>query len=96
MSEVYFRGYVVRLAVQLAIAALRRSVVGISSKWSVLVETATDRYRPECHYMRGPGPKWFAKHVVVSNQSSLNGKNQFSLLPAQPQRKQRRPEFLIV
>ncbi|WFU76948.1 MULTISPECIES: hypothetical protein [unclassified Bradyrhizobium] len=21
-----------------------------------------DPYRPERHYMRGPGPKWFAKH----------------------------------
>lgn len=21
-----------------------------------------DPYRPECHYMRGPGPKWRAKH----------------------------------
>jgi hypothetical protein len=22
----------------------------------------TDSYRPERHYMRGPGPKWHAKH----------------------------------
>jgi hypothetical protein len=22
----------------------------------------TDTYRPERHYMRGPGPKWRAKH----------------------------------
>jgi hypothetical protein len=22
-----------------------------------------DPYRPELHYMRGPGPKWRAKHV---------------------------------
>ena len=22
----------------------------------------TDPYRPELHYMRGPGPKWHAKH----------------------------------
>ncbi|HEY1363161.1 MAG TPA: hypothetical protein VGF60_13040 [Xanthobacteraceae bacterium] len=21
-----------------------------------------DRYRPELHYMRGPGPKWLAAH----------------------------------
>ena len=21
-----------------------------------------DAYRPELHYMRGPGPKWYAKH----------------------------------
>ena len=23
----------------------------------------TDRYRPELHYMRGPGPKWLEKHA---------------------------------
>jgi hypothetical protein len=22
-------------------------------------------YRPELHYMRGPGPKWRAKHQLV-------------------------------
>ncbi len=22
----------------------------------------TRRYRPERHYMRGPGPKWFERH----------------------------------
>jgi hypothetical protein len=24
--------------------------------------SAVDPYRPELHYMRGPGPKWRAKH----------------------------------
>jgi hypothetical protein len=24
-----------------------------------------DPYRPELHYMRGPGPKWQAKHAVA-------------------------------
>jgi hypothetical protein len=24
-----------------------------------------DPYRPERHYMRGPGPKWHAKHSVA-------------------------------
>jgi hypothetical protein len=27
-----------------------------------LVLALTDTYRPELHYMRGPGPKWRAKH----------------------------------
>ena len=26
-----------------------------------LVQALTDPYRPELHYMRGPGPKWRAK-----------------------------------
>ena len=27
-----------------------------------LLLDARDSYRPEVHYMRGPGPKWRAKH----------------------------------
>jgi hypothetical protein len=27
-----------------------------------LARTLFDPYRPEQHYMRGPGPKWHAKH----------------------------------
>ena len=27
-----------------------------------LIERARDPYRPERHYMRGPGPKWHARH----------------------------------
>ena len=27
-----------------------------------LIQTLFDPYRPEQHYMRGPGPKWHAKH----------------------------------
>ncbi len=35
-----------------ALAALRRSAPSLFA----------DPYRPELHYMRGPGPKWRAKH----------------------------------
>ena len=27
-----------------------------------LAKALFDPYRPELHYMRGPGPKWYAKH----------------------------------
>jgi hypothetical protein len=27
-----------------------------------LIKDVRDCYRPELHYMRGPGPKWRAKH----------------------------------
>jgi hypothetical protein len=27
-----------------------------------LAQALLDPYRPELHYMRGPGPKWHAKH----------------------------------
>ncbi len=31
-------------------------------------------YRPEAHYMRGPGPKWCAKHGVVLQRSARRGR----------------------
>jgi hypothetical protein len=30
----------------------------------------TDSYRPELHYMRGPGPKWHERHTAVRPGSS--------------------------
>jgi hypothetical protein len=41
---------------------LRRSLSRIVTKWQRLIAVASDPYRPELHYMRGPGPKWHAKH----------------------------------
>ena len=34
--------------------------------WRTLLPKEPPRYRPEAHYMRGPGPKWRAKHAQVS------------------------------
>lgn len=31
------------------------------------------RYRPEMHYMRGPGPKWQAKHSSSKQQQAQDG-----------------------
>lgn len=30
--------------------------------WRKLTRQLFEGYRPERHYMRGPGPKWHAKH----------------------------------
>ncbi len=30
-----------------------------------LARSLFDPYRPELHYMRGPGPKWHAKHASL-------------------------------
>jgi hypothetical protein len=30
-----------------------------------LIKAAGNAYRPERHYMRGPGPKWHAKHQAA-------------------------------
>jgi len=49
--------------VSVAIASLRRS----------LMKDIFDTYRPELHYMRGPGPKWHAKHRSQVQDSTMIG-----------------------
>ena len=36
--------------------------------WRAFFARAFDPYRPELHYMRGPGPAWRAKHMRGSDQ----------------------------
>jgi hypothetical protein len=38
--------------------------------WASLMPGPAERYRPEAHYMRGPGPKWRAKHVQISSRTT--------------------------
>jgi hypothetical protein len=38
----------------------------IRAFWRQFFARAFDPYRPELHYMRGPGPAWRAKHVAAS------------------------------
>ena len=33
-----------------------------AQRWRWLRTSLFDSYRPELHYMRGPGPKWREKH----------------------------------
>jgi alkanesulfonate monooxygenase SsuD/methylene tetrahydromethanopterin reductase-like flavin-dependent oxidoreductase (luciferase family) len=46
--------------------AARDKRLGMLAEFAELVHDllrgAFDPYRPELHYMRGPGPKWHAKH----------------------------------
>ena len=46
--------------------AARRKAAGPAVDLAELVHGLAhalfDTYRPELHYMRGPGPKWHAKH----------------------------------
>ena len=44
--------------------AQTRSLLGavIASTWHGIIKDLRTPYRPERHYMRGPGPKWHAKH----------------------------------
>ena len=36
-----------------------------------LVRAFADPYRPELHYMRGPGPKWQAKYGAAQTQTGI-------------------------
>jgi hypothetical protein len=38
-------------------------VVAAAEIWRKLKRWMFDPYRPELHYMRGPGPKWREKHA---------------------------------
>ncbi len=39
-----------------------RPVADLKAYWRQFFAKAFDPYRPELHYMRGPGPAWRAKH----------------------------------
>ena len=39
-----------------------RQLDATSQRWQRLRASLFDPYRPELHYMRGPGPKWREKH----------------------------------
>lgn len=46
---------------------LAKAWMAAISAWRILLPKPP-RYRPEAYYMRGPGPKWRAKHAAVSGQ----------------------------
>jgi hypothetical protein len=50
---------------------LRPSFDAFKVKWHRLITNIRDPYRPELHYMRGPGPKWRAKHQLSAQQTLL-------------------------
>jgi hypothetical protein len=40
-----------------------RPLIDLASVWRILVANHMHSYRPEKHYMRGPGPKWREKQA---------------------------------
>lgn len=50
------------LALIRKVPLLRSRVMPMRAVWHSLRKTIFDPYRPERHYMRGPGPKSRAKH----------------------------------
>ena len=50
--------------------SIGRAVVDL---WHTVTTDLFGTYRPERHYMRGPGPKWRAKHASVTSEPDLGG-----------------------
>jgi hypothetical protein len=48
-----------------------RGITTVLTRWHRLIEIASDPYRPELYYMRGPGPKWRAKHLRPTENGSF-------------------------
>ena len=45
-----------------SLSLLRQPLSFVTTRWQTLIRVAGNPYRPELHYMRGPGPKWRAKY----------------------------------
>jgi hypothetical protein len=41
----------------------------MTEHWWKLMKQLFDPYRPELHYMRGPGPKWHEKHGGAATEA---------------------------
>ena len=52
----------------------------VADVWLAVTSQLFDSYRPELHYMRGPGPKWRAKHArtAVTAEPDLGGMAQIA------------------
>jgi hypothetical protein len=50
--------------------SLRRRLNAFIARCHALIGSVCDPYRPELHYMRGPGPKWREKHQTVAERSN--------------------------
>jgi hypothetical protein len=44
-----------------------KAVAEFKAFWRAFLVKAFHPYRPELHYMRGPGPAWRAKHTASSH-----------------------------
>ena len=49
----------------LVVKLLVRPIAETLMHWRRFVGLAINPYRPELHYMRGPGPRWHAKHQGI-------------------------------
>ena len=58
-------------SIQPSSTPLLRRLNVIMTRWHRLLGIVSNPYRPELHYMRGPGPKWHAKHQGRTENGAL-------------------------
>ena len=63
-----------------AVTGVRTIRTAIGNCWQAVIGTFADPYRPEVHYMRGPGPKW----RKLASMRSIEGLRSVSTKPADP------------
>jgi hypothetical protein len=49
-------------------SAVLKTWAAATNCWRSLMRDQDDNYRPEAHYMRGPGPKWREKNAQMSTR----------------------------
>lgn len=49
-------------------ARVEKPLAEFRAFWRAFFARAFNPYRPELHYMRGPGPAWRAKHMGASGE----------------------------
>jgi len=57
-----------RIAADAVLSAIGLAAMAVI--WRRLKNGIFDSYRPELHYMRGPGPKWREKHARAQRKAS--------------------------
>ena len=45
----------------------------LTDLWRAVFKDMFSSYRPEKHYMRGPGPKWLERHARTKTQARARG-----------------------
>jgi hypothetical protein len=68
-EDLVMLSFAVRLCERHAMAAVlvgcARRIRAAAANWRhAAIASVIDPYRPELHYMRGPGPKWRQKHAT--------------------------------
>jgi len=71
-----------RLRKMIAALAGRSGAPGLLGDFPHPFRILFDPYRPELHYMRGPGPKWHAKHDRPTQKATAVGASRASSISA--------------